>query len=237
MQRSRRRKGRALRVLISAGPTREPIDPARFVSNYSTGYMGAQLAAEALGRGHRVTVVSGPLSERLPSGARVIPVEQAREMDQAMRRQAGRADVIIMAAAVADFRPAHVAVSKLTRQGRRLLQLEATLDIVARLPRRAGQLVVGFGVESDAILARAARKLRAKRLDLLVAQYVPSPTRVAGGHANGSGAPFGRHKVHAWLLARGGSVTPLGVSTKPRIARVLLDKVEALWYGQRRLEG
>jgi phosphopantothenoylcysteine synthetase/decarboxylase len=100
------------------------------------------------------------------------------------------------------------------------LRLEATPDIVRRLPRRPGQAVAGFALETDAVLARAARKLREKRLDLLIAQH-------AGGRS-----PFGRRRVRAWLLERGGRVTDLGWAAKPAVARALLDKVEALWYGQ-----
>ena len=228
---------RPLHILISAGPTREPIDAVRFISNYSTGYMGARLAAEALSRGHRVTVVSGPAAEPLPAGARVIPVESAREMDQALRRQAGGADAIIMAAAVSDFRPARAAAGKLHRRSRLTLRLEATPDIVAGLPRRRGQLMAGFAIETDRVLPRAEEKLRGKRLDLLVAQ-----------RANGTGSPFGRQQVDAWLLTRRDRpgdriwrrealIEPLGRCSKGRIARALLDKIEALWYGQRKPTG
>ena len=218
----RRRTGRRLRVLISAGPTREPLDRVRFVSNYSTGYMGALLAAEALARGHRAVVVHGPLAEPLPRGAKHLAVEQASEMDAAMRREAGSADVVVMAAAVSDFRAAHAARGKWPRRGRHTLVLEATPDILGRLPRRPRQLVVGFAVEAARVVPRAKRKLREKRLDLLIAQY-----------ANGS-APFGRHRVRAWLLERGGIVHPMGKVAKRTVARTLLDKIEALWYGQPR---
>ena len=223
-----------LRMLISVGPTREPIDPVRFISNYSTGYMGSQVAAEAARRGHHVTVVSGPLSEPLPRSARIVFVEEAREMEAAMRRHAKGADAVIMAAAVSDFRPARPRASKLPRRAHLTLALEATPDIIGRLRRRAHQILVGFALESGRVVPRAKRKLRAKRLDLLLAQRV-----------NGTGAPFGRRRVHAWLLERdarpgsrrrraGGSVTELGRLSKPTIARVLLDKIEELWYGQRR---
>ncbi|OGW92229.1 MAG: hypothetical protein A3D28_01525 [Omnitrophica bacterium RIFCSPHIGHO2_02_FULL_63_14] len=210
------------RVLISAGPTREPLDPVRYLSNESTGYMGARLAAEALLRGHRVTVVRGPASEPFPRGARIIPVTSANEMERAMRRQARGADAVIMAAAVADFRPARASGTKLPRRARLTLTLEATPDIVARLPRRPGRVVAGFALETARVLPHAARKLREKQLDLLVAQ---SARR---------GFPFGRRKVRAWLVERGGRVTDLGWAAKPAVARALLDKIEALWYGQPR---
>jgi phosphopantothenoylcysteine decarboxylase/phosphopantothenate--cysteine ligase len=200
----------------------------RFISNYSTGYMGAQVAREALARGHRVTVVSGPTSERPPSGARVIGVERADEMQRALRRQAAHADVIIMAAAVADFRPARPAAQKVPRAGRWRLELEATPDIIGRLPRRRGQVVAGFALETDRVLERAREKLRAKRLDVLLAQRVRRRSAAMNGH----GEPFGRRPVRAWLLSRDGAVVSLGVVPKRTIAGALLDKLEALWYGQ-----
>src|SRR3989338_2820994 len=210
------------RVLISAGPTREPLDPVRYLSNESTGYMGARLAAEALLRGHRVTVVRGPASEPFPRGARIIPVTSANEMERAMRRQARGADAVMMGAGVAAFRPARASGTKLPRRARLTLTLEATPDIVARLPRRPGRVVAGFALETARVLPHAARKLREKQLDLLVAQ---SARR---------GFPFGRRKVRAWLVERGGRVTDLGWAAKPAVARALLDKIEAPWYGQPR---
>ena len=190
--------------------------------------MGVQLAAEALARGHRAIVVHGPMTEPLPSGARTILVEQTHEMERALRQHARSADVVLMAAAVSDFRSARPAAGKLSRQGRRVLTLTATPDIIGRLPRRRRQLLVGFAVESADVVRRAKRKLRQKRLDLLLAQLAPPPNRLVGGR----GAPFGRHRVQAWLLARSGPVRPLGKITKPQVARTLLDKIEALWYGQ-----
>ena len=209
-----------MRVLISAGPTREPIDPVRYLSNESTGYLGARLAALALARGHRVTVVCGPVSEPPPRRARVVPVTDSRQMERAMRREARAADVVIMAAAVADFRAARPSRTKLPRRGTLRLRLEATPDIVARLPRRPGQVIAGFALETGQVLARARRKLRQKRLDVIVAQDAAA------------GSPFGRRPVNAWLLAKDGAVQGLGRAGKPAIARALLDKVEALWYGQ-----
>ena len=216
---------RPLRIVISAGPTREPIDPVRFISNYSTGYMGACLAAEALQRGHRVTVVSGPGIGRLPPRARIVPVERAREMDAALRRESRRADAVIMAAAVADFQPLRARGGKLARRGRVTLTLRATPDIIGRLPRPAGtvqQIRVGFALETGpATLGRAVRKLREKRLDVVLAQRV-SATQ----------SPFGRRPLRAWLVERGGVATPLGLMPKPKVARALLDKIEELWYRQ-----
>ncbi|MBI4343585.1 MAG: phosphopantothenoylcysteine decarboxylase [Candidatus Omnitrophica bacterium] len=218
-----------MHILISAGPTREPLDAVRFLSNYSTGYMGAQLAAQALRRGHRVTVVSGPIAEALPRGARVVPVQTAQQMGRALRRYAAGSDVIVMAAAVSDFRPVRRAAGKLSRRGRVAVALRATPDLVASLPRRRGQVVAGFAVERGAVLARARRKLNAKRLDLVVAQ------RIAPPHGARVASPFGRQRVRAWMLARRGGVRPLGWATKAQVAGRLLDAVEGLWDDQRRL--
>lgn len=211
-----------MRLLISAGPTREPIDPVRFLSNYSTGFMGLQLAREAIRRRHRVTMVCGPIEEPMPAQARVIRVERAQEMAEAMRKEAAKADAVIMAAAVADFQPVHFARLKLKRSGRLTLQLKATPDIIGRLPRQAGQVRAGFALEARGVLDKARAKLKGKKLDLILAQDAQS----------GRG-PFGRTSLRAWILEGNGKATRLGMRTKRQIARLLLDKVEALWYGQR----
>ena len=211
---------RPLRVLISAGPTREPIDPVRFLSNYSTGYLGNCLVNEALKRGHRVTLVSGPTAITPPQRATVVWVERAQEMHAALRRQMRTADVLIMAAAVCDFQPVTAQQKKLPRRGRLTLALNATPDVVGCLPRRRGQLIVGFALETAGPLAPARAKLRRKRLDVIVAQRI-----------NGTGSPFGARPVHAWLLDARGAVKRLGRISKPRLSRLLFDDIE------RRLKG
>lgn len=203
-----------MRVLISAGPTREPIDPVRFLSNYSTGYMGSCLAREAKRRGHHVTLVTGPAEIPPPRGARFVRVERAGQMRAALQRHMRAADVLIMAAAVCDYRPVQVRPHKLPRRGRLVLSLKATPDIVSSLPRRRGQLVVGFALEGARVVAKAKAKLRQKRLDLLVAQ-----------HLNGT-SPFGEQAVRAWLLDAQGTVRRLGRISKPRLARQLFDAIE-----------
>jgi phosphopantothenoylcysteine decarboxylase/phosphopantothenate--cysteine ligase len=206
-------------VLISSGPTREPIDPVRFISNYSTGVMGACLAREALDRGHTVTMVSGPVCEPLPEDARVVWVERTDEMRSALRRALPSADVLIMAAAVADFRPSRISRHKVARAGRLSLALTATPDIVGTLPRRAGQLIVGFALETGG-WQRVKEKLMRKRLDLIVGQVARRADR-----------PFGRRPVTAALMDASGATTLLGRIAKPKLAAAILDKVEALWYG------
>jgi phosphopantothenoylcysteine decarboxylase/phosphopantothenate--cysteine ligase len=200
--------------------------------------MGARLAAEALRRGHRVEMVCGPVEETLPAAAAVVRVETADEMERALRQRAARADLIIMAAAVSDFRPARAAARKQARHARMTLRLTAIPDIVARLPRRRHQVVAGFALETGPVVARARRKLLAKRLDLVLAQRA---------NATAARRPFGRRQVEAWLLSRAamgpsggpgrdGRVVRLGRTSKARVARVLLDKLEALWYGQQSVQ-
>ncbi len=186
--------------------------------------MGARLAAEALARGHRVTVVTGPIQEPLPAGVRVIRIESSDEMARVLYSRATGADIVIMAAAVCDFRPTRVLPGKLKRRRTMILRLRATPDIVGRLPRRRGQLVVGFALEAGRAVRAGLRKLQTKRLHLVLAQEI--------GRRR---TPFGRQRVRAWLLTRGGDVETLGVRSKPEVARALLDKAETLWYGQHRL--
>ena len=217
-------RGRPLRLLISSGPTREPIDAVRFLSNYSTGYLGRCLASEALKRGHQVTVVSGPTPYRLPRGVRVIQVEHTRQMQDALRNQLPRADALIMAAAVCDFQPVRPTAAKLARRGTLTLRLTATPDVVGTLPRRAHQCLIGFALETERVVERALAKLKAKRLDLIVAQ-----------HANGTDSPFGPRPVTACFVDPSGSVTSLGEVSKSRLARRILDEVERLWYGGARV--
>jgi len=181
--------------------------------------MGLRLAMEARARGHHVTVVAGPIQESFPRGVTVVPVERTRQMAHALRRLAPRADVVIMAAAVADFQVARPSASKRAKRAQ-TLRLRPTPDVIAALPRRARQLVVGFALETARAVASATEKLREKRLDLIVAQDA------------GRASPFGRRRVTAWVVQRDGRTTALGTVSKAAVARALLDKVEALWYGQ-----
>lgn len=171
-------KKRALTFLISAGPTREAIDPVRYLSNRSSGKMGYALAEAARKAGHRVVLVSGPVALPPPRGVRLVPVVSAAEMLDALRREFADADVLIMAAAVADWRPRTVAGCKQKKAGRKSwsLDLIPTPDILATLSRHKGRrFVVGFAAETGDPLREARRKLRAKRLDMIVANDVSRP--------------------------------------------------------------
>jgi phosphopantothenoylcysteine decarboxylase/phosphopantothenate--cysteine ligase len=168
---ARRTSMKGLRVLIGAGRTEEPLDPVRVLTNRSSGRMGFALAEAARDRGATVTLVAGPTSVETPAGLAIVPVTTAVEMEQAMRSYAARADLVLMAAAVADYRPARPAAQKLKRgEGLRTIELTPNPDILAGLgaSRRPGQVLVGFALETSRGLANARAKLRAKGADLIV---------------------------------------------------------------------
>jgi phosphopantothenoylcysteine decarboxylase/phosphopantothenate--cysteine ligase len=166
----RRRSMKGLRVLIGAGRTEEPIDPVRVLTNRSSGRMGYALAEAARDRGATVTLVSGPSSVDPPFGVDLVPVRTARDMERAMATHASSSNLVVMAAAVADYRPAQVSRSKIKRGTSRVsLALDPNPDVIAGLTsrRRRGQVFVGFALETNDGLSRARGKLRAKDLDLV----------------------------------------------------------------------
>jgi len=164
------------RVVVSSGPTREALDPVRFLSNRSSGKMGRALAEEAAVQGASVTLVSGPVSVPPPPGVETVTVETAEEMSREIRDRAAGCDVLIMAAAVADYRPAAVADEKISRAGVRRLDLEPTDDILAALPAEGPPgYRVGFAAEVGPQLDRAKEKMRRKNLDLMVFNDITAP--------------------------------------------------------------
>jgi len=213
------------RVIVTAGPTREAIDPVRFVSNHSSGRMGVSVAAAAWRRGASVTLIAGPLAVPAPVGVSLVHVESTDEMRQAVERELAQADVLVMAAAPADYRPAEVATNKLKKTGRpRAIELEENADILksTRDARRDGAVVVGFALETDDLIENAKRKLDAKSLDLIVLN-----------DAKEEGAGFGVETNRVTLLTRGApEPEELPLLTKPQVADVILDRVEALLRGR-----
>ncbi|MFO0840264.1 MAG: phosphopantothenoylcysteine decarboxylase [Phycisphaerae bacterium] len=160
-----------LRILITAGPTREYLDSVRYISNDSSGKMGFALARAAAARGHRVTVVHGPVALDPPAGVRCVGVVSADQMLRACRRAWPRHDVLIMAAAVADYAPAKLSKHKLKKRDTQMvLALRPTVDVLATLSKRrhAGQIVIGFALEDRAPRRHAAEKLDRKRLDAII---------------------------------------------------------------------
>ncbi len=170
---------RGLRVLVTAGPTREAIDPVRFITNRSSGKMGYAIAETAAARGAEVTLVSGPVSIPAPAHCRVISVETTEGLYQAMMRECGNQDIIIQSAAPADYRPVERAEQKIKKEkGQPLhLILEENEDIAAAVGRnkRKGQILVGFAAETENLLDNASGKLHRKNLDMIVANDVTRP--------------------------------------------------------------
>lgn len=215
-----RRDWSGRRVLISAGPTQEAIDPVRFISNRSSGKMGYALAEAAKARGAEVVLVSGPTALTPPSGIELLSVTTAEEMRKAVLSRLSWSDTVIMAAAVADFRPARPSAQKLKKRHRPItgLELEPTEDILLELSaRRTTQLLVGFAAETEDLLAHAREKLHAKGVDLLVANDVT---------AVGSG--FGSDSNRVILLDRNGQTEELPLLSKRDVADRILDRMLTL---------
>jgi phosphopantothenoylcysteine synthetase/decarboxylase len=171
----RKTGGKSRRILITAGPTREAVDPVRYLSNRSSGRMGYALAEAAVAAGHEVTLISGPSALPRPAGCRFIPVVTAAEMAVAVKREFPATDILIMSAAVADYRPVAPTPRKIKKSARALtLALEPTEDILASVAaaRKRGQKVVGFAAETEKLEAAAQEKLRRKKLDWIVANDV-----------------------------------------------------------------
>jgi len=166
-----------MRILVTAGPTREALDPVRFLSNRSTGKMGYAIAAVAAERGHEVRLISGPVALEAPGGVAVSPVVSAADMLDAVLGDLGWCDALVMSAAVADWRPKSVAAEKLKKaEMAASLELERTEDILKTVAEmKQGQIVVGFAAETENLLTEARRKLQAKQLDLIVANDVSRP--------------------------------------------------------------
>jgi phosphopantothenoylcysteine decarboxylase/phosphopantothenate--cysteine ligase len=190
-------------VVVTAGPTHEPVDPVRFLGNRSSGRMGFALAAEAARRGARVTLIAGPVALESPAGVSRVDVVTARDMERAAGEAASGADMVIMAAAVADFRPSHPAAEKIKRsRGLPAIELTENPDILSRLRTLAPQAVlVGFAAETGDLEANARAKLAAKGVDLLVANDV-SRTDIAFGSAANEVTVFARDLPPVFLSRR-----------------------------------
>ncbi len=207
---------RGRKVVVSAGPTREHLDPVRVITNPSSGRMGYALAEAARDRGAHVVVVSGPTSLPAPTGVELVRVESTADMQRALQEAMADAAALFMAAAPADYRPARTAAWKRPRlRGRLALALEPTPDILASLRRPAGCVVVGFALETGDGLAHARKKLKEKRLDYVVLNDALEP---------GAGFEVTTNKVT--LLSRSGAQTELPLLEKRDVAQRILDMVE-----------
>jgi phosphopantothenoylcysteine decarboxylase/phosphopantothenate--cysteine ligase len=204
------------RVLVSAGPTQEPIDPVRFISNRSSGKMGYAIAEAAQARGAQVVLVTGPTALPAPRGVEVVSIATAEEMFKALSGRLAWSTTVIMAAAVSDYRPINLAPHKMKKQGEvgQALDLECTTDILASLSaQRTTQLLVGFAAETHDLIANAQGKLTAKGLDLIVANDVTT-----------SGGGFGSDQNAATLIDRHGVMIEVPLIPKRALADVILSR-------------
>ena len=207
------------RIVVTAGPTYEAIDPVRFIGNRSSGKMGYALARMALRRGAEVTLISGHSSLLSPRGARFISVESAEEMSKAVTANLKDATIVIMAAAVADYRPKKAASEKLKKGAVSIsLDLEKTEDIISEIGRRKRKrLIIGFAAETNNLWANAKKKLKEKNLDLIIANNVKEP-----------GAGFGVDTNIVTILDKNGIIEELPKVSKDAVAWKVLDRVASL---------
>ncbi len=205
-----------MNILITAGPTHEPIDPVRYLGNRSSGQMGAALARRAIERLHQVTLIVGPQVVPMPQEARRIDIETAEQMSAALAHEWSRHDLLIMAAAVADFRPIRVSSTKIDRAAGLTIECEPTTDLVSEAARRRrdDQRIIGFSLEADGDEARARDKLLEKGLDLMV--YNPIAT-------------MGSATIESVLLYPDGRAEHLPCRSKAEFADNLLDRAQALF--------
>ena len=203
-----------MRFLVTAGPTREPIDPVRYISNRSSGKMGYAIAEAALEARHDVILISGPVSLMAPRGAKSIFVSTSDEMFDAVHRQAEECDVCILCAAVADYKPANVSSTKIKKRDERLsLELVRTRDILNSLARQRDRqfLLVGFAAETDHVEENAAQKLREKNCDIIIANDVSSAKSGMESDVN-----------EVTILFRNGERQRISQAPKKNIARELV---------------
>lgn len=206
-----------MKILITAGPTREFLDPVRFLSNRSTGKMGFAVATAAAEAGHSVTLVAGPVQLDTPNGVRRLDVVSALEMLDTVQRELPAHDALVMTAAVADWRPKRTAAEKLKKRDMSaVLELEPNPDILKTLlPQKGDRIFVGFAAETGDPLAEASRKLAAKGLDLMVANDVSRPD-----------AGFEVDTNLVTLLMPDNSPVPLPLLNKLEVGRIIVDWLE-----------
>ena len=204
-------------IVITAGPTFEPIDPVRGITNRSTGIMGYEIAKEAIKRGYKVTLITGPTGIKPPDGAKVIRVETTAEMRKAVLNSVNKENCLIMAAAVSDFRIRKQAKHKVKKKGAITLRLVRNPDILKAVLRKNVKIKVGFALESRDLINEAKKKLRDKGLDLVVANKIEKKNM-----------PFGNGKKNFVLLSKKGEPVTLKNVAKSQASRAILDTVKKL---------
>ncbi|MEP6781809.1 MAG: bifunctional phosphopantothenoylcysteine decarboxylase/phosphopantothenate--cysteine ligase CoaBC, partial [Gemmatimonadaceae bacterium] len=222
LESSQKLKGK--RVVVTAGPTREPIDPVRFMTNRSSGRMGVEIAAAAWRRGAEVTLIAGPLEVATPPAVKVVKVETTMQMQDAVIKALSNANALVMAAAPADFTAANPAPQKIKKQhGPDTLQLARTPDILKSsvLARQKGAVIVGFALETQNAISEGTRKLREKGLDLVVVN-----------DATEAGAGFGVETNRVTFVNKAGEIEAMPLMSKRDVADAILDRVEMLLNGR-----
>ena len=219
---------RPIRCLLSAGPTREYFDPVRYVSNPSTGKMGYALAAAALRAGWEVDLVSGPVALEPPPGARVVQVITGEEMYRAIDERFADCDILIMTAALIDFRPKERAPEKVKKDALHMtIEMEPVVDVLASMGRRKdGQMIVGFAAETNNVEDYARRKLSVKNADFIVANRIGVP-----------GSGFASDENHCLLLGRDGSREELGPAPKTYLGDILIERFAETLEARNALRG
>jgi phosphopantothenoylcysteine synthetase/decarboxylase len=211
-----------LKILITAGPTREYLDPVRYLSNASSGKMGYAIASAARSAGHDVTLVSGPVALPKPKGVKLVPVVTAAQMSSETKKLFPKADIVIATAAVADYGPASKSRLKIKKSGKAMtLKLAPTEDILSYLGKhKKAQVLIGFALESNNLIKSARAKLFAKNLDAIVANYPDS---------------IGADRGSVWIINSEENIEAVKNATKTKIAKRILD--EALGARLRRTRG
>jgi phosphopantothenoylcysteine decarboxylase/phosphopantothenate--cysteine ligase len=208
-----------VRFVVTAGPTREAIDPVRFISNRSSGKMGYAIAEAVLAKKHEVTLISGPATIAPPRGAKNVSIITSDELHDAVHRALRECDVLVMCAAVADYKPAAVSARKVKkRKSSFVLKLVPTRDILASLPKRRNYLVVGFAAETHDLKQNAQKKLRAKNCDAIVANDV-----------SGSETGMESDENEVTIFFRNGESKKISRTSKKIIARELVKIIAKMW--------
>ncbi len=212
------------RVVVSAGGTQEPLDPVRVLANRSSGKQGFALAQAAIDHGAEVVLIAAPTSLPTPVGARRVEIQTAAEMGKAVLSACAEADALIMAAAVADFRPKSRSERKVKKQAApRSLELETTEDILRQVAKQRPQVVVGFAAESEELESNARQKLESKGLDLIVANDITAPQ-----------AGFAADTNQVTIIGRDGEAEALPLMAKAEVAEAVIDRVAQLLRGANR---
>lgn len=211
-----------LAIIITAGPTREPIDPVRFISNHSSATIGYKLASYAAKRGHRVILISGPTQLKAPKVYKLFRVDTARQMHDAVIKNLLHTDALIMSAAVCDFRPRVVSKHKIKKGDKGFfakIELVKNPDILKKVKMiKKSQRIVGFALETKDLVENAKKKLYTKDLDFIVANKI-------GAQSN----PFGDNKISAMILYKRGGISRYKNISKDILAEVIIKRLEALW--------